>query len=431
MEAAAAEACCNSKHTSQLQLRSQHLAHGIASSKALPAALRKKACQQHQTAAAAAAAAGAIPSALHLMSQFYPVQMRSKPFLAVTLANVVSVVFAGPLAAVIMTLDGRAGLRGWQWLFIIEGLPSIALGAVMMLVLPSGPLTAWMLTPRERQFLHNRVHEGNAEAAEAAKQRLQWKQMISLAMEALRMPQLWFFSIAAFLWVLGIFSLNAWMPIIIKNMLAGTALQSSSSSGGSSATNTLHATLLATIPYFCAAIAMWLNTWSASLLRERTLHVGLPCVFGGILLALFQPMYSASFAGGFSVLVIAIACAYSGQSNMFARVTESLDTRHAGVGIAIFNAIGAAAGGFSGPWVVGTLVNRIGSFVPSMVFMGVFLTCGGIMLSGFGIWELQQRRKLQRQQQQQCEGKLPKEQEEREGADSCVVVKDEDFAEEC
>jgi hypothetical protein len=44
-----------------------------------------------------------------------------------------------------------------QWLFIIEGLPSVVLGAVMLLLLPSGPLTAWMLTPKERLFLHNKV----------------------------------------------------------------------------------------------------------------------------------------------------------------------------------------------------------------------------------------------------------------------------------
>jgi hypothetical protein len=120
--------------------------------------------------------------------------------------------------------------------------------------------------------------------------------------------------------VLGIFSLNSWMPIIIKNMLAGTALQSSRSSGGSSATNTLHATLLASIPYFGAAIGMWLNTWSAVRLRERTLH-GVPCIFCGILLALFEPLYRAAFAAGFAALVMAIACAYCGQSSMFARVT--------------------------------------------------------------------------------------------------------------
>jgi hypothetical protein len=114
--------------------------------------------------------------------------------------------------------------------------------------------------------------------------------------------------------VLGIFSLNAWMPIIIKNMLAGTALQDSSSSGGSSESNTLHDTLLATIPYFCAAIGMWLNTWSAVRLGERTLHVGVPCIFGGVLLALFEPLYRAAFAAGFAVLAIAIACPTVGKA---------------------------------------------------------------------------------------------------------------------
>jgi hypothetical protein len=66
---------------------------------------------------------------------------------------------------------------------------------------------------------------------------------------------------------------------------------------------------------------MWLNTWNAVRVGERTLHVGVPCVFGGILLALFQPLYQAAFAAGFAALVAAIACAYCGQSSMFARVT--------------------------------------------------------------------------------------------------------------
>jgi hypothetical protein len=66
---------------------------------------------------------------------------------------------------------------------------------------------------------------------------------------------------------------------------------------------------------------MWLNTWSAVRLGERTLHVGVRCVVGGVLLALFEPLYRAAFAAGFAVLAIAIACAYCGQSSMFARVT--------------------------------------------------------------------------------------------------------------
>ncbi|WIA31173.1 hypothetical protein OEZ86_001180 [Tetradesmus obliquus] len=331
--------------------------------------------------------AGAIPSALHLMSQFYPVQMRTKPFTAVTLANVVSVVFAAPLAAGLMALHGRGGLKGWQWLFIIEGIPSVILGVAMMVFVPSHPLSAWMLTPRERKHLHLTVHQGNRVEAAAATKQLQWKQMITLSVEVLKMPLMWYFSIAAFLWVLCVFSLNSWMAIIIKNMLAGTALQGSTSSGGNSAVNTLHATLLSAIPYFCAAISMWSTAWSSERHKERTLHVGLPCVVGGIVLAFFKELYVANFVAGFAAIVIAMACAYSGQSVMYAKITELLDTQHAGVGLAIFNAAGAAIGGFSGPWTVGAIVGQVGSFVPAMVYMGMFLLAAGLMLTGWGFYE--------------------------------------------
>jgi hypothetical protein len=57
------------------------------------------------------------------------------------------------------------------------------------------------------------------------------------------------------------------------------------------------------------------------------------------------------------------------------------------VGLAIFNAVGAAIGGFSGPWTVGAIVGHVGSFVPAMVYMGMFLLAAGLMLVGWGIYE--------------------------------------------
>lgn len=121
--------------------------------------------------------------------------------------------------------------------------------------------------------------------------------------------------------VLCVFSLNSWIPIIIKNMLAGTALQNSTSSGGNSSVNTTHATLLSAIPYFTAAIAMWTVAWSSQKLQERDLHAGIPCIFGGVCLAFFAPLYRVSFVAGFAVIAIALSSAYSCQGVVFARVT--------------------------------------------------------------------------------------------------------------
>lgn len=121
--------------------------------------------------------------------------------------------------------------------------------------------------------------------------------------------------------VLCIFSLNSWISIIIKNMLAGTVLTNSSSSGGASSTNTLHATLLSAIPYCCAAVGMWVMASSSHKFKEKEFHIGVPWMVGGIALAFFEPLYKSSFAAGFSVITIALTLAYSTQSVMFARVT--------------------------------------------------------------------------------------------------------------
>jgi hypothetical protein len=119
---------------------------------------------------------------------------------------------------------------------------------------------------------------------------------------------------------MGIFSLNSWMAIIIKNMLAGTVLVNSTSTGGDSRTNTLHPILLSAIPYLCAAVGMCWVAHSSHHYREKDFHIGIPYLVGGICLAIFEPLYRRSFAAGFSVIVIALALAYCCDSVMFARV---------------------------------------------------------------------------------------------------------------
>jgi hypothetical protein len=115
--------------------------------------------------------------------------------------------------------------------------------------------------------------------------------------------------------------LNSWIAIIIKNMLAGTVLTNSSSTGGTSKTNNLHSTLLSAIPYCMAAIAMWIWASSSHRFGEKDFHIGVPWIVGGVVLAFFELLYKVSFVAGFSVIASALTLAYSSQSVMFARVT--------------------------------------------------------------------------------------------------------------
>ena len=116
-------------------------------------------------------------------------------------------------------------------------------------------------------------------------------------------------------------SLNAFLPIIIKNMLAGTAAQGSTSTGGNSAVNTRNAMLLSAIPYAMAAVAMTLTTWHSDRVGERTLHIGMTAMVGSVFWLCFGPMYHQSFTAGFVSLVITLALAYAQMGVMYARVT--------------------------------------------------------------------------------------------------------------
>ncbi len=76
--------------------------------------------------------------------------------------------------------------------------------------------------------------------------------------------------------VMGIFSLNSWMVIIIHNMLAGTVLANSTSTADPSGQHSLQATLLSAVPYLCAAVGMWCMATSSHRFSEKNLHIGIP-----------------------------------------------------------------------------------------------------------------------------------------------------------
>eukprot|EP00878_Enallax_costatus_P032050 GHUV01035143.1.p1 GENE.GHUV01035143.1~~GHUV01035143.1.p1 ORF type:complete len:433 (+),score=47.34 GHUV01035143.1:803-2101(+) len=330
----------------------------------------------------------------HVLAQFYPKSKRAIPFTVVIVSSMVSGIFAAPLAAGLMSLHGRGGLSGWQWLFIIEGVPSVILGISMMIWLPSEPLTAWMLTPHQREMLHQTVHE-TPEEAEAARQPLCLKQLLPLLWDAAKRPAIWFFVAVAFLWTLSFMSLYQWLPVLINNMLSGTALSGSTSSGMSAAAakgaassqQTREAILLSGIPPICGSVAMLVVAWHSDRVNEKNWHVAIPYVISGIVLTLFTPFYKISFAGGFAVLVISLTLSNCSQGVYSSRVVGCLDTRHVGIGLALYTAVCGILAGFSGPLITGAFVQKMGSFSLATVADGVMLIAAGLLMAGLACWE--------------------------------------------
>jgi MFS family permease len=179
------------------------------------------------------------------------------------------------------------------------------------------------------------VH-GSVEKAEEARYPPKWSQLWGFVRDAVKRPLLWFFVSVGVLWGLGFFSLYTWLPVVVQNMLSGTALVNSTSSGlkpGSVDKVPIRAILLTGIPSLTAAFAMVLVAWHSDRVNEKALHVAVPYILGGVALLCYTPMASASFAAGFANLVIAMTAANAATGVISSRVVgESESSGGAGDG---------------------------------------------------------------------------------------------------
>lgn len=129
-------------------------------------------------------------------------------------------------------------------------------------------------------------------------------------------------------------SLYQWLPILINNMLSGTALSGSTSSGISASAakgagpspQATAAILLSGVPPVCGSVAMLIVAWHSDRVDEKNWHVAIPYVVSGVVLTLFTPFYKLSFAGGFAVLVISLTLSNCSQGVYNSRVVGGYST---------------------------------------------------------------------------------------------------------
>jgi D-galactonate transporter len=301
------------------------------------------------------AEAGFIPGVLLYLTYWFPARRRGRITAIFLTAIPMAGIFGGPLSGWILgAVSGAYGLGGWQWLFLIEAVPSLVLGVVTLFYLHDRVASATWLDEDEK-----RVIAGNI-AREAAE-----KENLSHLSAAFRTPRVWLLGLIYFGIVSGIYLNSFWVPTIIKQ--TGVA-------------DPLTIGLLTAVPSVVAVVAMIALNSSADRARERRWHTVAPCLVTAAGFAL------TAWAGGNTAvalvgLTLAVAGASSAQAAFWSLPAAFLGGAAAAAGIALVNALGNLAG-FTTNNVVGWLAGAThGNAASLTLFAAVMAASGALVLA--------------------------------------------------
>lgn len=324
---------------------------------------------------------GAFPAMWYALSVFFPRKRITKPYAFLTIGIMVANMLGAPIAAGLLALDGVGGLKGWMWLFLLEGIPSIILGALIFVLLPNNIETAKFLTPEEREVLAFEVARDHVPAPLAKDLAGAW----SILKDVMRNGYIWLSAFCGMLTSVASHTYLAYTPIIINNLLNGTALSNKSTVAAAKGNKSLLPVALAMVPYTLAVVTSYLVAHSAQRRDEHFWHVSLCLLVGGIILALFPPLAKAAIAAGFLSLSVSLAIGAAANGPAMALVARLCKGSEQVVALPFFSSF-SVVGGILGPLLTGALMNRLGGFTWVTIIMGVLMFCTGLLVLVLRAW---------------------------------------------
>lgn len=301
--------------------------------------------------------AGFLPGVLLYLTFWFPAAYRARANALFMIAMPFTAGFGSALSGLILGLDGVWGLHGWQWLFLLEGLPSVIMGFVVFGYLNDMPQQAHWLSPEDKQHLQHAVAADNSPS-----NRMTEDGPGSLLREMLS-PTVLMFSLVYFCLVNTLAMIAVWTPLIIKSI---SAADSSNSTIG----------FLAMIPQVCTIIGMVVWGLHSDRSQERKWHLVLP-----MLMAAAGWMFAA-YAGNPMVQLCGICMAatgsYTAMSIFWTTPDQALTFKARAIGIAVINAFGNTGSALN-PLVVGWLKDLTQSFTAGIVYAAVLLVIGALL----------------------------------------------------
>jgi D-galactonate transporter len=302
------------------------------------------------------AEAGFFPGIILYLTYWFPGARRAKTVALFMTAIAIANVVGSPLSGAIMQfMDGAGGWRGWQWLFVVEGLPSVVLGVMVLVWLDDGPAKAKWLTDAERRLVIDAVEADNAAKGHGGNHRL---------IDAFRDLRVWGLALVYFSGVVGFYAVNFWMPTIIQEL-------------GIDKKDFLKVGLLSMIPWGIAAISMVLVGSHSDRTGERRWHCALSLVtaiVGLLVLAAVGHAPVLSIIG----LTLVTSGILSFVGTFWALPTAFLTGTAAAAGIAWINSVGNLGGHF-GPDMIGRIRQATGSSQSAFIALAVIAAIGVVI----------------------------------------------------
>ena len=297
------------------------------------------------------AEAGFFPGIILYLTYWYPAARRARMTALFMSAIALSGVIGGPLSGWIMqSFAGVGGLKGWQWLFVLEGLPSVVVGIATLFYLDDSIDGAKWLTSPEKELLKRNISLDNAS-----------KQHLSIT-AVFKDGRVWLLGLIYFSFVMGLYGVSFWLPTIIKATGVKDALQIG---------------MLTAIPYGSAVVAMIFVSRSADRTGERRWHIAVPALLGAVGLVL-SVTWGQNTVLAMTALTLATMGILTTLPLFWSLPTSFLAGAGAAAGIALINSVGNLAG-FVSPFAVGWLKDMTQSTNAGMYLLSVSLVVGALL----------------------------------------------------
>jgi D-galactonate transporter len=300
--------------------------------------------------------AGFFPGIILYLTYWYPSHRRGRVTGLFLFGMPITGVLGGPVSGMIMSgMEGLGGMHGWQWLFIVEGLPTVLLGFLLYRLLPNKPSQAPWLNDGEKALVQSVLdadHKVDAKPGHHGK----------LA-AALADPKTYVLAFVYFCCACAVYTVTFWLPTMIK----GLGIASIASIGWITA-----------VPYIFGAIGVLVISRSSDRLAERRWHVGGTLVVGA------AALFATSFLGTAFMPVMVLLCIaaffiFGGGSLFWSIPPTYLSREAAAAGIAVISSLGIL-GGFVSPTLIGWIKGATGSIQMGLGALTALVIVGGLVI---------------------------------------------------